>query len=143
MDIPPDVFLQGSLQVGIVYYYFSEDLVTTKESHYFVVVCIREELVVLVCATSKIEKKKEFIISRKLPPETLVITSPSKKKFLQCESAFNCNDPFVESIQSLSHKHGKTPLKIKGKASDELIQNLIHGVMASPMVEEKTKDLFR
>ena len=143
MEIPPDVFLAGSLEVGVVYYYFSDQLKSTSEPHYCVILCIKEEWVILVCATSKIEKRKEFIRTRKLPLETLVFASPKDESFLNSETAFNCNDPFIESIQSLSNKHSTASIKIKGKASNKLVESLTRGLLISPMVEEKVKDLFR
>jgi len=143
IEIPPNVFLDTTLEVGVVYFYFHENLRETTKSHFFVVISRRNESVIMVCATTQIAKRKQFAIIRKLPSSTLVEVTPTQENGLQCLSLFDCNNPFTETVSSLAERHILTPIRVRGRMDDSTIEMLRQGVLVSPMVVEEIKLFLR
>ncbi|TSC99981.1 MAG: hypothetical protein Greene101449_421 [Candidatus Peregrinibacteria bacterium Greene1014_49] len=142
IDIPFDVLIQQTCEVGAVYYYKSDHLINTDESHYFVVLAKTDSTFHVVCATTQIEKRKAFVTQRKIPLETLVEITPTKENGLKKLSMVDCNRLFEETLHSLKRKHEQQPILLRGCMNKETVALLINGVMASPLVEREKKRIF-
>lgn len=142
IEIPFDMLVIATCEVGTVYYYHSDHLVNTTESHYFVVLAKSDSAFHVVYATSQIEKCKAFVRQRGLLPETLVEVTPTPENGLRKNSVFNCNYLYEETLHSLKRKHEQKPVLVRGRMDDATVQLLIKGVKASKIVPREMKMLF-
>jgi hypothetical protein len=134
--------LKLTLRQGSVYYLQHRDL-TSPEPHYLVVVNsspLKSPVLVFGVVTSKVELKRKRIEYAKLPPETLVLISPSEYSELRVESAIDCNNPRKMSIEELD-----TVCAYSRKCIDipaEICTKILEGIMKSPMVDVSTKEML-
>ncbi len=143
MELPPQV-LRKILKPGSVFYFAHQES-TGEDPHYFVILNKdpqTNELLVLVNATTKIEKRRFFISHRGLPAGTLVVLKPEEAPFLKKESAFDCNYPRLIPVEDLIGKFKMKELKMRGEAGISIVERLRKAVLASPLVDEKTKDII-
>lgn len=144
IHIPPDVFFGTTLKVGIVYYFHADTLVRTSESHFFVVLGYTDSVILSVCATTKITERKRFSVIKKLPPQTLVEVEPDAvSNGLTKLSLFDCNFIHEHSIHYLSEKHEKTHIHVTGEMPGLIVERLISGALASPLVTREKKRIIR
>ena len=142
MDIPLELRL--TLRAGTVYYLEHRDL-DSAEPHYFIVLNsdpLTQRVLLMSVVTSKLEKQKRRIQRSGHPPETLVVLDPKDYSELTQKSCVNCNrvfsKPLAELVAQLS-TFRKKPLDLP----QDLLEQIIHGVKASPEVAEEEKDLLR
>lgn len=140
MDIPPEVAIQASIKPGSVYY-FPHEALTSPESHFFVVINTNpftEKVVLLVCASSKIETVKRR--NRNNPPETVVEIRRDQYSDFTCDSVFDCNSVFPQSVEVLIERLSSNRLKLKAEMGVELVEQLRRGVLASRQVSLAVKE---
>jgi len=142
MDIPFELRL--TLRRGSVYYFEHREL-DSPAPHYFIVLNhspLTQQVVLMSVFTSKVENQKRRIRRANLPPETLIEISPQDYAELTKESCVNCNKVFTKSLAELAQLHPemkKKPLDL----SSELLERILKGVEASPLVSEEEKKLIR
>jgi len=145
MDIPARVRILGAIQTGSVFY-FEEETITSTEPHYFVVLNKNprtEEVLVLVCASSQVDKRKQAIQRLGFPQETLVFVSPTEYVLFKKDTVIDCNRAYERTPQSLIEKLEQGKLKVCTEIMAEtIVQQLLQGVMASPQVAERVKQLL-
>ena len=140
-DIPWE--LQLTLRQGTVYYFQHRDL-TSSESHYFAVINpdpLNNHLLVLGVFSSQVESTKSR--RRNLPSETLVEVSPQDYSELTKDSIVDCNSPKYIQIEQLAEKMRCKELRHHSDLPEELSAQILQGILASPMVEEKIKKILR
>lgn len=145
MYIPPDVCILSTIKTGSVYY-FEEEQLLSDEPHYFIVLNKSprtEEFLFLVCASSQVEKRKENIQHLGFPQETLVFVLPSDYPIFTKATVIDCNSVFERTSETLIEKLKQDKLKMCTEIMpDIIIQKLIKGVLASPQVDQKIKQMF-
>ncbi len=140
MDIPPEIAIRASIRPGSVYYFPHEEFVS-PEPHFFVVINIdpiTEKVILLVCSSSKIETVKRR--NKNNPPKTLVEVSQDQYPDFTCDSIFNCNNIYPESIESLVERLSSKKLKLKAEMDVALVKQLRRGVLASRLISPKIKE---
>ncbi len=144
IDIPTEIIAEFiELKVGSVLY-TDEESFTSEEPHNLVILNhnpMTDEVLILVCATSDVASRVDWIRRSGFPSETLVIVDQNDCSFLKRQSVFNCNDVIKSSVGVVCDKYKNKKLNFKGCVSDEIIQKMQAGVIASPRVEESIKKL--
>lgn len=141
MEIPAEILIDGTIEQGAIYY-FPEDSITSDAPHYFVVLNIdpkKDTILILACGTSQV--KEAFVRRRNLPRETVVGVSTTECKYFKRNTAFDCNSLIQQSLNNLINKKTQGILEYKGKLSEVVLNKLIKGVLASPMVDRKHKKI--
>lgn len=145
MDIPPKIHILATIKTGSVYY-FSDEKLTSNEPHYFIVLNqspSSDEFLILVCASSQIEKRKRIIKQLKLPEKTLVFIFPSECPIFSKKTVIDCNQVFEKTSQTLIEKLKQKNLKVcTDVIPNKIIQKLIQGILASPQVSRKIKQML-
>ncbi len=141
MEIPSDVFLQGSIKQGVVYY-FKESSFKSDDFHFFVVLNRNprgDAFIYFVNATSKVEKAYDRITSQQLPEETLVFVQPAEFPEFKKMSVFDCNSITKKHEMELRKLIENGALSIKGEIPKEILLKLLKATKASPLVERRIK----
>jgi hypothetical protein len=145
MEIPARVRILGAIRTGSVFY-FEEEAISSAEPHFFVVLNKNprtEEVLVLVCASSQVEKRKQAIQRLGFPATTLVFVSPTEYVLFKKDTVIDCNRAYEKTPQSLVEKLEQGKLKVCTEIMAEaIVQQLLQGVMASPQVAERVKQLL-
>ena len=145
MDISARVRILAGIQTVSVYYFEEEELSST-EPHYFVVLNKdpqTDELLILVCASSQVEKRKQIAQKLGFSSETLVVISPSDYALFTKETVIDCNRAFEKTAQSLIDKLEQKKLHICTELmSEDIIQKLVGGIIASTQIAEKIKKIL-
>lgn len=144
MDFPLEDSLDAILIQGNIFY-FVERTYTSPHPHNFVLLNPapgKDQGLVFVGGTSNIEYYKR--LHAKMPPSTLVIVKPSDCNDFRIDTLFDCNLPTRKSFADLVDAYKATRQSDpKGRLPAGIVQRLIVGVLASPMVEGEVKALLR
>lgn len=144
MEIPPKIQITFTLEQGYTYY-FEEESFSGNEPHYFVILNKypqNDEFVYFVNATSKVQKNREIQVALGRPVNSYVDVKPSECSFIKKDSIFNCNVIHKKSKQALIDKVEVGKLELIGAIPDRIVKKLISGVLASPLVEGRIKNLL-
>lgn len=142
VDIPIEIRL--SLRQGTVYYMAERGLSST-EPHYFIVLNrkpLESKILLLLVASSQVEKSLKRITRKNLPPESLVVINDTEYDDFTKESSIDCNKLFNKSLEELCEQWKKKEVRAHKDLPRELVEKLIEGVMASPMISEEDKALI-
>lgn len=142
MNIPLEIRL--GLRQGTVYY-MAERGLSSVEPHYFVVLNknpLGSKIVLLLVASSQVEKAKGRISRKKLPPESLVVIDQTAYDDFTKESCIDCNKLFTKSLEELCEQWRKKEIRPHKDLPRALVEKLIEGVMASPLIPEEDKALI-
>jgi len=144
VDFPPEAFFKSTLAPGTIYYFVNEEIQFSDEPHYHVIVSITEnEKLLLTITTSQTEKKIKYIEKKKLPYETLVFIKPDEENGLTKESAVNCNECYLVDLDYLRNKYDTDDIQVKGKVKQSILEQIIKGLLASPLIEEEIKERLK
>jgi hypothetical protein len=143
MDIPPEVYIRGSLRPGSVFYFTDEEL-SSFEPHYFIVLNInplKDRTLLLVCSQSSqcatlIRRKHDF-------PGTVVDISPAEYTRFTRDSVVDCNNPFLRTIAELGKKRADGVLELRPEMPVDIVQKLRTAAITSDLVAEELKDMIR
>jgi hypothetical protein len=142
--IPPLTRISATLKSGSVYYFFGDGF-KSDEPHYYVVLNktpFESITLVVVNATSKVSRWESYAKRRNLPPETIVKVTTQQCPFLHKESVFNCNLAESYTPQRLLELCDSGTFKHKGEVTIDVLNKLIEGVLASPLVKKELKKLI-
>ncbi len=131
-----------SIDVGAVYY-FSDPNITSGEPHYNIILNKSpksDAFIIFVPATTlDIWSAKS---AEKFPRETIIDVTETECPFLNRVSLFDCNRPIVRHIDVLTAKAVSGDLKLKGRASIEIVEKLRKGIQASKLVTPRVKKIL-
>jgi hypothetical protein len=142
VNVPYEIRL--SLRQGTVYY-MAERGLSSIEPHYFVVLNqnpLESKLLLLLVATSQVEKAKGRILRKNLPSESLVVIDDAEYDDFSKESCIDCNKLFNKSLEELCEQWRKKEVRAHKDLPRELVEKLIEGVKASPLIVEEDKALI-
>jgi hypothetical protein len=142
VNVPYEIRL--SLRQGTVYY-MAERGLSSVEPHYFVVLNqnpLESKLLLLLVATSQVEKTKGRISRKNLPSESLVVIDAAEYDDFSKESCIDCNKLFNKSLEELCEQWRKREVRAHKDLPRELVEKLIEGVKASPLIAEEDKALI-
>jgi hypothetical protein len=142
VNVPYEIRL--SLRQGTVYY-MAERGLSSIEPHYFVVLNqnpLDSKLLLLLVATSQVEKAKGRISRKNLPSESLVVIDDAEYDDFSKESCIDCNKLFNKSLEELCEQWRKKEVSAHKDLPRELVEKLIAGVKASPLITEEDKALI-
>ncbi|WP_435894820.1 hypothetical protein [Oceaniferula spumae] len=131
------------IRQGAVFYMVDRRLSST-EPHYFIVLNrdpYGDKLLLLAVASSQVEKVRARRKRKSLPPETVVEISPSDYQDFKVDSCVNCNTVFTKSLVELADQWKRKEIRGQADLGDTILQQLITGIMASPMIPEEEKKL--
>lgn len=123
-------------------YYFSSNKIDTAIPHNYI--CLKRtdnDLLILSCCTSKFDTVKRFIEIRDLPFETLVWIK-SDNDIFDKETYVNCNQYFTFTVEQFAEMYKNEVLEYKGKISDNYFEQIINGLIMSPLIDEETKEIL-
>jgi hypothetical protein len=135
--------LRLTLRGGSVYY-LQDRRLSSPEPHYFVVLNVDpacDACLVLVVASSKIDNVRRRRLD--MPPDTLVEIPPSDYAEFSVQSIVDCNTLFSVTRQELLQKLQAGVAAEMAAMPAGLLARLRQGVLASPLIEESTKDILR
>ncbi len=141
--IPPEVAIKATIRPGSVYY-FPEDSFHTEEPHYFIVINLdplTDRVVILVCASSQKDKTK--LRRSACPTETLIEISPIQYCDFTKNSIIDCNYVLEKNIEQLIEKLRNGELVLKSEMNIQLVNLLRQGVLRSPVIETRIKQLLQ
>ena len=143
--IDPEIRIRNGIREGAVYYVSVEEI-ANGDPHYYVILnssFAQGSHIIMVLATSQIAKKREYIALRELPECTLVVIQKSEYPHFSKETAFNCNEVHVRTMEYLIQKLRNGELKtFQEDIREEILTLLRNGVRASPVVENNIKLLL-
>jgi hypothetical protein len=122
-------------------YYFSSSVLNTNTPHNFI--CIKrtsDDLLILSCCTSKFETIKRFIETRNLPYETLVWLS--ENPIFTKDTYINCNQYFEFTLGEFRRMYENNTIEFRGEVSQSDFENIINGLLNSPLIDEEIKDIL-
>ena len=135
-----DFFVQHALTPGTILYFHNDSIIHSPLPHYHVIVKVTDkEIVLLASTTSRLENKIRYIAVKKLPMSTLVFINPDTDNGLTVESAVNCNEIFQYSKENLKTLYTSGDLKIKGQLQEAYLEQIIQGLIDSPLIEKEIK----
>jgi len=143
IKIPPEISIRATIRFGSVYY-FPEESFSSPEPHYFIVINtdpLRDTVVFLICASSQIDNVRARRST--CPSETLVEIRPAQYIGFKVSSIIDCNYVIEKSIDQLIEKLSREELKIKEEMDASLVQQLREGILKSPVVERRIKELLK
>ena len=133
--------LSLTLRQGTVYYFQHRDI-SSPLSHFFIVInaspC-NSKTIILNVITSKVEERKQS--RSNLPQETLVELSPSEYCELTKNSIVDCNSYKKININELVTKMKSRQIEHKKDLPREIVDRIVAGIHASPMIEPEIKRL--
>ena len=146
--MPPQwaaALLRLTLRGGSVYHLQHRDL-SSAEPHYFVVLNLdphADAFLILVVTSSKVDSVRRR--SKNLPPDTLVEISPTEYQdpHFTLHSIVDCNHWFRVTKQELLQKLQAGLAWEKMSLPANILTELRHGMLASPLIEEDIKGLLR
>lgn len=115
---------------------------SSVEPHYFVVLNrnpLGSKMLLLLVATSQVEKAQKRILRKNLPAESLVVIDDAAYGDFTKESCIDCNKLFNKSLEELCEQWKKKEIRPHRDMPRELVEKLIEGVMASPLISEEDK----
>lgn len=145
MQISDTDFLKLTMKVGAVYYFSAPGLIKTNQPHYFIVLHVSNADIITACyTTTKVEKRFKYIQLNKLPESTLVCILPDDQNGLKKASYVDCNTQVHQfAVTYFKSKYKTSGIKPCGLISAESINQIINGIIESPVIEEEIKDLFK
>ncbi len=142
MQIPLEIRL--SLRQGTVYY-MAERGLSSAEPHYFVVLNrnpLGSKILLLLVASSQVEKAQKRILRKSLPLESFVAIDEAEYDDFSKDSCIDCNKLFNKSVEELCEQWRKKEVRAHKDLPRELVEKLIAGVKASPLISEEDKGLI-
>ena len=142
MQIPFKIRL--SLRQDTVYY-MAERGLSSVEPHYFVVLNqnpLGSKILLLLVASSQVEKAQKRISRKNLPPESLVVIDEAEYDDFSKDSCIDCNKLFNKSLEELCEQWRKKEVRAHKDLPRDLIERLMEGVKASPLISEEDKVLI-
>lgn len=137
--LPKDVF-KDTINPKQVFHFSNSDL-NTHIPHYFICVSKSvESIVFMVCCTSQFDSIRYIIEEKKFPYSTLATIQPSNENGLTVETHINCNHIFEKHIDWITDKYSDEQLNYKGILNDVHYEQILRGILDSPMVEEIIKE---
>lgn len=143
VQIPYEIRL--TLRQGTVYY-MAERGLSSAEPHYFVVLNrdpLRDRILLLLVASSQIEKARNRIARKNLPAASLVEISERDYQDFTKDSCVDCNKLFNKSLQELCEQWNKKEVRSQSDLPLDLLEKLMEGVKASPLVSDDEKALIQ
>ncbi len=140
MKLPVNFFLDTIQEKKV--YYFSNSSMNTDIPHNYI--CLKrtpDDLLILSCCTSKFETIKRFIEIRELPYQTLVWIRPDDAIFTK-DTYINCNQYFSYTVEQFKQMYESGKIEFKGQIADSTFEEIIDGLLQSPLIDEETKDLL-
>lgn len=140
-----DPLLRLTLRQGTVYYMVHRDLFSA-EPHYFIVINrdpFADKALLMAVSSSRVEKVVRRTQRRELPDETVVRISTSEYSEFSKESCIDCNTLFSRSLTELSELRKQGGVVSKADLPVDVLERIIEGVLASPLVSETDKALIR
>lgn len=124
---------------------------STKDHLGIIIAASDNQLVAVpINATSQIANVQEFARHRNIDPEVSIVTvSPNSAEsghHFSKPTAFDCNRvnriPY-DILETWYRASRITEVSYNNPVSPSLIENIKNGILASPMVDEYTKDIIR
>ena len=140
MQLPTNLFLDG-IQEKKVYYFSNNDLNTAIPHSYICLKRTPDDLLVLSCCTSKFETIRKFVETRNLPYETLVWLEADDIIFTK-DTYINCNQYFEKTVEEFKDLYENGRIEFRGEISDSHFEQIIYGLIASPLIDEEIKDIL-
>jgi hypothetical protein len=137
MDLPLDAFLQGVEEKNI-YLFKNTSLRTNDHMH----ICLKNpdgRVLHFVCCTSKMNTPLKHIESKKLPYSTFVGIEPDESNKLKTMTYINCNTVIPFEAEEFVKQYKNRNIKHIGHVSDEIYENILVGIKASPMIRNEIK----
>lgn len=94
----------------------------------------------MVCSTSQVDKAKR---RRRNSPHTLVKISKTEYPVFTKESVVDCNSVFEKTVDEIVDLLEAKRLKHKPEMPIEIVKKLRNAVLASPIVENRIKEMLR
>jgi hypothetical protein len=142
IDIPPDVIIKTTIQLGTVYY-FPEESFSSSQPHYFVVINkdpVNDTVIFLVWASSKIEKVRERRLG--CHADTLVEITPTDYKGFSIPSIIDCNKIMEIDINKIITRFSQNTLQIAPEMDPAIVNRLRQGVLKSNRIDNRIKLLL-
>jgi hypothetical protein len=141
-ELPLSLFVHAIRPRAI--FKFKSDEFDDKTGHYHI--CIdfdADEILTLVLCTSQFESLKKQIEIRKLPSETLVWVKSNPDLPFTKETYVDCNKYFSKSKTHIADLYQKGELEGGWQIHDDAYQQIIEGMIESPIIENVLKKRLR
>ncbi len=118
---------------------------SSVEPHYFVVLNqnpLGSKILLLLVASSQVEKSQKRISRKNLPLESLVVIEEAEYDDFSKDSCIDCNKLFNKSLEELCEQWRKKEVLAHKDLPRDLVERLIEGVKASPLISEDDKVLI-
>lgn len=140
MDLPLDL-IKGQVQEGSIYM-FSLEYKKNPKPHYYICLKTTDDVVVFSCCTSQRDSVLNFIDRRGLPYDTVVYISEDHNNPFSKPTYVNCNG--IEEIdwETFAEMYNTKKVKFKGTLDSVLYEKIIKGIMLSPLIDRRIRNLF-
>lgn len=145
MEISADIKIKSTIISGSVYLFKEDAFKNCDHSHYFIVLNrnpLSDRLLFLVWAKTLSENVFMHIDNSSLPPQTFVDVT-TKCEWVSHPTIIDCNQIIEKDINEIINKLKNRKLKIIGTVQENVLDELINGALASPLVERRIKKLLQ
>ncbi len=118
---------------------------SSVEPRYFVVLNqnpLGSKILLLLVASSQVERAQKRISRKNLLPESLVVTDEAGYDDFSKDSCIDCNKFFHKSLEELCEQWRKKEVRAHKDLPRDLVERLIEGVKASPLISEDDQVLI-
>ena len=142
MKLPIELFING-IDEKKVYYFSSTQLDTSIPLYFICIIKAENDKLILVCCTSDREGKRKKLAEKRGWYSTLVYVVPNADNGLTKDTFVDCNNVFTYSIDDFANMYNDNLLEFKGEISDIPYEQIMNGMLDSPLIEEDIKELIR
>lgn len=142
MGIPIALF-EKTIRPRVIYK-FKNDEFDDLTGHFHICINLDEqEILTLVICTSQFEKLQRHFKNRNLPPETLVWIRPDGDLPFKKDTYVDCNKYFIRSRNWIIDKYEKYELEGSWEIHESAYQQIVLGMIDSPIIENVIKNKLR
>lgn len=118
---------------------FRTKKIQSNTPHFFIhIKMVEDSTLIMMCCTSQLDTISRFIEKNKLNLQTIV-NIPPNPPFTK-DTFVNCNGVIKFTLDEIKEMHGKELLTISGEISIFIYNQIIRGLLLSPLIENELKD---
>lgn len=140
MKIPSDLFI-NSVESKKVYFFDKTSTVGVGNHRHICVTRTSDKILYFACTTSQEDTINRFIEKQKIPSSTVVYVKKDGSIFKK-DTYINCNTIFEISEEDFKKEYDSNKIDLKGEISDDHYNQVLMGIIDSPLVETEIKDII-
>lgn len=139
MKIPSNLFI-NSVEGKKVYFFDRTTTIGVADHRHICITKTADKILYFACTTSQEDTINRFIEKQKIPASTVVYIKKDGSIFKK-DTFINCNSIFEISEEDFKNEYDNNRIDFMGEISDNHYDQVLTGIMESPLVECEIKDI--